>query len=123
MKINKLGITFGDNDFGTTLRHFLGLLVASGFDPDNNDLTKETLVELFNKSAGTIYNLAQAGISSCGYSFDADNYLQISVNDVQINSEVDEYIAKHGPNCNSEFFYVDYTLHADHPYAHTVITV
>lgn len=92
----KIGILFSDNDFHVTVNSFLDLLNRGKDNHHNEGLTleerytKERIVELFNKSAGSIYWIFQNGFTYKTDWKNADKYLQIKEKNVFINDEVDK---------------------------------
>ena len=99
----KLGITFYDNDFGLVITKYLSL-----FKDTNTlgNLTKEHIVEHFNKIAPSINRLIYNQYTT------PDDYLEINVDNVYIGDEVNDFLKS---NCveatwywyNGEFHYID----------------
>ena len=104
----KLGITFYDNDFGLVITKYLSL-----FKDTNTlgNLTKEHIVEHFNKVAPSIYWLIQ---NQYEYSLDwqPNDYLEIESDDVFIGDEVNDFLKSDCVEAtwywyNGEFHYID----------------
>ena len=99
-----IGIRFSDNDFFTTVIKFLTILHETGID-NYEELTKEKIVDLFNKSALGIYYLCQNRLT-----YDTrmpDTYLTIQVKHVFFDDEVEKHIEENNGNDNGEFFILD----------------
>ena len=104
----KLGIRFNDNDFGLVITKYLSL-----FKDTNTlgNLTKEHIVEHFNKVAPSIYWLIQ---NQYEYSLNwqPNDYLEIELDDVFIGNEVNDFLELECKTdnwywYNSEFHYID----------------
>ncbi len=103
----KIGIFFGDNDFGITIREFLKLFENSSYNHHNmNNLTlderftKERIAFLFNNSATTLYYIKQNGFCyNLDINYNTNNYLKIDKSDVYINEEVDKMLKKDNDAC------------------------
>ena len=109
----KIGILFGDNDFGTTIEAFLShLLTIKQNDrikniPLEEIYTKERIVDLFNNNIGIFYWINQNGLSYALEDFDGKKeYLNIQIKNVFINEEVDNVLKEDN---DSRFHYIDLT--------------
>jgi len=106
--VKRVGINFGDNDFGNTLRPFVQVLLDAynwGSDTAKN-LTKEKVVELFNESSWGLYLLFQHRHGWTVYEGTKD-YLKIDINHVLTDKEVDEYFLQTWRH-NGHFYWVDF---------------
>jgi len=120
LKIHKVGIRFGDNDFSKT---FIAFLKAVGYYPDFKEDTTEGIKDALNH----IYNLSILGMYIAGQNrLQYSNGLSMSehleevekylVKDEKnqklfyINEEVDEFLEKCEGNDNGEFHYVEILL-------------
>ena len=117
-KPNKIAIRFSDNDFCNTLRPFLKLYCENLADGTFGkvEITKQHVVDLFNRSAHGLYWLCQNGMR---YTNDLpddahikrmDEYLKIELEHVYFDEEVDAYIERCNGWDNSEFFVLDVHL-------------
>ena len=99
----KLGIRFNDNDFGLVITKYLSLF------KDTNKLgnvTKEHIVEHFNKIAPSINSLIYNDSTT------PDDYLEINVDNVYIGDEVNDFLKSDCVEAtwywyNGEFHYID----------------
>lgn len=100
-----IGIQFHDNDFYFTFVAFLQSLDKVGLQSYKN-LTKEKVVELFNRSASGLYWLYQNKMEY-QTDWDASSYLEIDIEDVYFDDEVKEHIKELNGWSNGEFFVLD----------------
>jgi hypothetical protein len=105
-----IGIRFGDNDFYNTFDAFFTMMAKRELEFYPN-LTKEKVVELFNRSATGLYWLYQNGLE---YRINdkMENYLKIDINKVYFDKEVKDFIAGkdkdgHAAWHNGEFFVLE----------------
>jgi hypothetical protein len=110
-----IGIAFHDNDFYFAITAFLGTMKNIGLQ-NYKDLTKEKFVEIYNRSIGGFYWLAQNKMEY-RTDWDASRYLQITVKDVYFDDEVKDYIEKHDGWDNGEFFVLDTQVHNNYIYS------
>lgn len=99
-----IGIRFADNDFGVTLHSFLANMLAQGLD--TYEISKENIVNLFNKSAPGLYYLIQNRMRY-QEQFKPDEYLKISVDNVYFDQEVKDHLKEVGNWDNGEFHILD----------------
>lgn len=128
MKITKIGIIFGDNDFGIVMRSFFAALLEARTDHyKKSDFTKDTFVEAYNSVIGGLYWLVQNPLAYNKHEhheFPTFNYLKISAKDVLFNEEVEAYLMENTFEkkdesgdytwCNGEFGWVDFETLAYH---------
>jgi hypothetical protein len=113
LKITKIGISFGDNDFGMTFHAFLK---AIGYFPDFKEETiseiKDKLNEIYNASVLGMYIAGQNrfqytnGSSMEDHLNEVENYLVKDGNNQKlfyINEEVDQYLENCDGWDNGEF--------------------
>lgn len=110
-----IGIRFSDNDFWATVEGFLKNLLEVGLE-SYSDLSKEGIVNLFNKSAMGIYYLVQ-NRGDYESSPDLENYLKIETKNVYLNEEVKKYIENCNGWDNREFFVLDTKVHTPYIYS------
>jgi hypothetical protein len=100
MKI-AVGINFGDNDFQHTFIPLLDML-NENFE---NIPTKEQIVEIVNEVAYGCYLACQ-----CQYQYnvesDIKDYLKITLKEVLLGNELDEYIKTKSDYLNYALYYV-----------------
>ena len=105
----KIGIMFGDNDFGRSVTKFLEILEEGVANHHNRGksleerYTKERILKAYNTSITGIYWLYQNGFC---YQTDSDmkDHLHIKLNDIYLNEEVDTQLKEDN---NDEFHYID----------------
>lgn len=107
-----VGIRFSDNDFWKTVTTFLHLFLHLDSRTDPASITKERVVDLFNRTAYGIYLLCQNGWryepSTDPGAADLTKYLTIEESDVFIGEDcIKFYIEASDNGDNGEFHYVD----------------
>lgn len=121
MKIVKIGIRFGDNDFAKTVCAFLELFIDSRAMSDRMHSfyaeaypdrvlgpTKARIVEVFNAMAHWVCLIRQDGwTESAEDRTRHEKYLKIAESNVYFDDEVDKHLEKCGCWDNDEFHYVD----------------
>lgn len=102
-----IGIHFGDNDFGNTIRAFLRNLMWEGLDSFRNQ-SKKDFADLYNKSCEGLYWLCQnKGNHQHRDTSTTKNYLAITEQNVFLNEEVAEFIKTNKTGFNSDFHVLD----------------
>lgn len=109
-----IGVRFPDNDFGNTICAFLRSLSFHGLDA--YDFDKEKFVKLYN---ATIYSFYLIGQRLGQESAQAQNYLQITTDNVYFDNEVREHLIELGGGDNSEFHVIDCQNPNSEPYIYT----
>lgn len=105
-----IGIRFKDNDFTLTIEAFLNTILLNKIEKYGDpygDLTKEHIVDLFNKSASGLYWINQNKLNYISEDFNPALYLIIKTENVFFDSEVVEYIKEKNDWCNGEFHVLD----------------
>ena len=93
--MKKLAIRFSDNDFVNTIRPWLTLLTDGHLD-EVEKMTKQEIVDLFNRSAAGVYWVSQNKMRYQSSEADVASiakYLTTDDNHVFFDEEVDQYIA------------------------------
>lgn len=124
MKIEKIGIKFGDNDFHSTFTGVLSIFKEAYIYNSDMNFTKEQILELINRLSYTSYIMFQnefryneeidGEFHDNGHT---DNYLKIESRHLHINEEVDAYINS-DDFFNSEYFAIDFTVREE-PYIYS----
>ena len=127
--VKKIGIRFGDNDFGNTFTTLLLSLFEAykhtGYLPKD----KNKLCFIINQLSPVMYLIGQNcyeynGLEEVTNGLKTNDsieyqriglWLQILPAKIYIDKEVDEFIEEHG-DFNSEFFVLDLTLHNNNVY-------
>lgn len=106
----KIGIYFADNDFCKTVRAFLNLWQEA--DCGYPAISKELIVDYFNKIAPSIYWMVQ-NQHRHDLKWDATSYVKISLEDVFRDDEVDEYLKsiKRYDESGHPYYNDDYSFH------------
>lgn len=105
----KVAILFGDNDFSNTFIPLLTHLNLAYHHYGKLPEDKETLVKFINELAPNMYLLFQNQDEINGMEWITEGLktgLAITVNDILVNNEVDEYL-KTMPNDNSSTYILD----------------
>jgi len=100
----RVGIAFGDNDFFNTFWGVLNTLLWAYKWKGELPESKEELVEVINALTPVCYRLYQRGKPSK----QIVEYMKVSVEEILIGNEVDEYLAASSPN--SDTFILDTDL-------------
>lgn len=113
MAVEKIAISFGDNDFTTIYRVFGEAIQDILTDKTyRKEITKDSIIELWNQSCYGLYVLFQNRLEY-GDVFERRNtekYLQFDLKDVSkvyFNEEVDEYLHSIEMDGNMEVLYID----------------
>lgn len=107
VKITKLGIKFGDNDFWST---FIALLKVLGSNPSfwRKDWTKKEIAKLLSDNVFSFYQIGQYWLDSYPPSKESEESsrkcLEIKEYMLFFNDEVDSFIKEHCSNFNYDFF-------------------
>jgi hypothetical protein len=113
--VRKLGIRFGDNDFGNCITAWLRAIANVGLKEYKFDNNKQKVADLFNRSMPGFYWTCQ-NLLEYQTDWDAGEYLNIDVDRVYFDDEVDDYL-KRG-SCDSDFFVLDTTPY-EGPYVYS----
>lgn len=110
--MDRVGINFGDNDFGNTLRPFVqSLLDLYRRDPQRAvSFTKKDVVWFFNEMAYGLYRMFQSRDFKRvedKYEEHLRNYLQIDEQHVLVDEEVDKYFLETWRH-NHHFYWADF---------------
>ena len=97
----KLGITFGDNDFGVTFREVLRIIQTNFTEADLRNLSEDQLCNMINELVYGVYLVAQNQFryKDKNPNF-IKNYLKIDFNRILFDDEVDKLL---DGDTNAEF--------------------
>ncbi len=113
MAVEKIAISFGDNDFTTIYRVFGEAIQDILTDTTyRKEITKDLIVELWNQSCYGLYILFQNRLEyeNTIERINTGKYLQFDLQDIHrvyFNEEVDEYLNAIEMDGNMEVLYVD----------------
>jgi hypothetical protein len=106
MKIHSIGISFSDNDFGSTLRPLTFAIMQMIIYRDDTEFTEESILELIKKTIGSFYLMYQADdIHDEAGNNRTIEYLEEYPVEVFLNEEVEDYLIKNDYWDNGEFYY------------------
>jgi hypothetical protein len=114
--MKRVGINFGDNDFGNTLRPFVqSLLDLHMYDPERiKRFTRGDIAWLFNEVAYGLYRMFQARDTKeveVKHEERLRRYLRIDEHHVLVDDEVTEYYLEDWRH-NSHFYWADFETEA-----------
>jgi len=111
--IEKIGVSFGDNDFWQTWETALEVIGNSILQNGcssycSGNITRNHLVKRINASIAGIYYLSQGLIPrESDDRFKPAWYLKINPTDIYINDEIEQFLEQNSYDQNSEFFIVE----------------
>jgi hypothetical protein len=112
--MKKLYVRFaGDNDFGNVMLAFVKAIAPRIFFEEWADITKEQIVELFNKTSSSLYYLHQ---SRNPFVRDEriEEYLKIETKDVMFEDESDKFFCSGQDNHDGCLAVMDYNCDIDY---------
>lgn len=116
-KFIKIGVNFGDNDFGGVAYKFFQNLELEDRNWYKNIeeipeiITKSKLVYLWNSIVPKLYLMSKIPYINQQTEFNPEEYFKIDESEVYLNDEVDKFLEEHTegerPWFNGEFIYIN----------------